>query len=188
MPCWTAEPAHPPTATELLRRHAHEGGEQELIGLLAEWERWSAELLESHISYPILCLYRSQHDNQSWLAALVCILDACSLLITTVDGSAARQSQLTFAMARHALIDLGHVFSLDKALAKNHEAYPDRLPPGTFSSLCEILGDLHMRLCGDATSMGRLKKIRMLYETAGAGSERLPEIASSALGSGAERD
>jgi hypothetical protein len=55
----------PPTATELLRRHAHEGGELELIALLAEWERWSAEILESHISYPLLCYYRSQHDNQS---------------------------------------------------------------------------------------------------------------------------
>ena len=43
--------------------------------LLAEWERWAAELLESHVSYPILCYYRSQHDNQSWLSALVAVLE-----------------------------------------------------------------------------------------------------------------
>ena len=97
----------PPTATELLRRHAYEGGEADLIALLAEWERWSAEILESHISYPLLCYYRSQHDNQSWLSALVAVLDACALLITTVEGPGARQAQLTFAMARHALVDLG---------------------------------------------------------------------------------
>jgi hypothetical protein len=60
----------PPTSTELLRRHAFPGGQEALVVLLAEWERWSAEVLESHVSYPILCFYRSQHDNQSWLSAL----------------------------------------------------------------------------------------------------------------------
>ena len=154
----------PPTATELLRRHAYEGGEAELISLLAEWERWSAEILESHISYPILCYYRSQHDNQSWLAALVAVLDACALLITTVEGAAARQSQLTFAMARHALVDLGHVFHVEERARCKEEEGLDRLPPEAFSGVCEILGDLGMRLCGDPATMERLTKIRMLYE------------------------
>jgi hypothetical protein len=154
----------PPTATELLRRHAYEGGEIELIALLAEWERWSAEILESHISYPLLCYYRSQHDNQSWLSALTAVLDACALLITTIDGPAARQSQLTFAMARHALIDLGHVFKIEKSAKQKEQAGLDRLPPAGFSNLCENLAGLHLRLCGDPASMERLAKIRMLYE------------------------
>ncbi len=154
----------PPTATELLRRHAYEGGGQELIELLAEWERWSAEILESHISYPLLCYYRSQHDNQSWLSALVAILDSCALLITTVEGPAARQAQLTFAMARHALIDLGHVFHVERSAEEREKIGLDRLPPEAFSNLCENLSGLHLRLCGDASSMQRLTAIRMLYE------------------------
>ena len=154
----------PPTATELLRRHAYQGGEAELIGLLAEWERWSAEILESHISYPILCYYRSQHDNQSWLSALVSVLDACALLITTVEGAAARQAQLTFAMARHALIDVGHVFHVERAAKEKELEGLDRLPSETFGAMCELLGDLHMRLCGDPESMRRLTAIRLLYE------------------------
>ncbi len=154
----------PPTATELLKRHAYEGGERELIVLLAEWERWSAEILESHISYPILCYYRSQHDNQSWLSALVAVLDTCSLLITTIEGPQARQAQLTFAMARHALIDLGHVFHVEE-LAKERELVGlDRLPAQAFSGLCMILGDLRVKLCGDPAAMERLTAIRMLYE------------------------
>ncbi len=154
----------PPTATELLRRHAYEGGEAELIALLAEWERWSAEILESHISYPLLCYYRSQHDNQSWLSALTAVLDTCALLITTVEGPSARQAQLTFAMARHALIDLGHVFSVeDKAKAKEIVGL-DRLPPEAFANLCENLTGLHLKLCGDDSSMKRLTAIRVLYE------------------------
>ncbi len=154
----------PPTATELLRRHGFEGGEEAMTDLLAEWERWSAEILESHISYPLLCYYRSQHDNQSWLSALVAMLDACALLISIVEGAQARQAQLTFAMARHALIDLGHVFSLEKKAQLLRESGADRLPPKEFSRLCEALGDTSLRMCGDAASGDRLRAMRVLYE------------------------
>ncbi len=156
----------PPTAAELLSRHGHEGGERDLARLLEEWERWSAEILETHISYPILCYYRSQHDNQSWLAALVAVLDACALLITTIEGPTARQAQLTFAMGRHALLDLGHVFYLEKVNEVLPEAVQEneRLPRETFNHLCAELGDMHMRLCGDPAAQQRLTAIRTLYE------------------------
>ena len=154
----------PPTAAELLRRHAYEGGEAELIALLAEWERWSAEILESHISYPLLCYYRSQHDNQSWLSALVAILDTCALLITTVEGPSARQAQLTFAMARHALIDLGHVFHQEQQAKEKEVVGLDRLPKAAFGDLCENLTGLHLKLCSDTASTARLTAIRTLYE------------------------
>jgi hypothetical protein len=153
----------PPTAAELLRRHGHDGGSTELVALLAEWERWAAELLESHISYPILCYYRSQHDNQSWLAALISILDACALVITTVEGEPVRQAQLTFAMARHALVDLGHVFHIKEQLAAA-PLLTDRLPDKAFYHLCGSLGEMHMRLCGDPSALRRLTAIRGLYE------------------------
>ncbi len=81
-----ARAGSPPTAAELLRRHSYEGGEQALALLLVEWERWSAELLESHISYPLLCYFRSQHSNQSWISALTAVLDTSALLIAGVRG------------------------------------------------------------------------------------------------------
>jgi hypothetical protein len=153
----------PPTATELLRRHGHEGGERDLATLLEEWERWSAEILETHISYPILCFYRSQHDNQSWLSGLVAVLDACALLITTIEGPVSRQAQLTFTMGRHALLDLGHVFHLEKA-GETLSVTADRLPPEMFNQLCGELGEMHLRLCGDPAARGRLTALRTLYE------------------------
>src|SRR5450432_90855 len=70
----------PPTAGELLLRHSYDGGRDALRDLLKDWERWSAELMESHLSYPVLAYFRSQHDNQSWIAALTAILDSCALL------------------------------------------------------------------------------------------------------------
>jgi hypothetical protein len=161
-----ARAGSPPTAMELLRRHGFEGGHQALSELLAEWERWSAEILETHISYSILCYYRSQHDNQSWLSALVAILDSCALLISIVEGTPARQAQLTFAIGRHVLIDLGHVFRLEKnaVWCQGHEAECDRLPPEAFAQLCDALGEITIRICGDPASAQRLHTIRALYE------------------------
>jgi hypothetical protein len=154
----------PPNAAELLRRHTFEGGLEALIALLAEWERWAAEILESHISYPILCYYRSQHDNQSWLSALVSILDTCALLISVIEGTPSRQAQLTFVMARHAIVDLGQVFGVQQRKAWKQQAEVDRLPSPDFYHLCEALGENSLRLCGDPAAAKRLTTIRALYE------------------------
>jgi Ion channel len=159
-----ARAGSPPNAAELLRRHSFEGGDEALTALLEEWERWSAEILESHISYPILCYYRSQHDSQSWLSALVAILDTCALLISVLEGASSRQAQLTFVMARHALIDIGQVFHVQEQEAWQRAASLDRLPAADFNRLCGALGENHMRLCGDPASAKRLHTIRALYE------------------------
>ncbi len=154
----------PPNAAELFRRHGFEGSEKALTTLLAEWERWSAEILESHVSYPILCYYRSQHDTQSWLSGLVSILDTCALLISVIEGTPSRQAQLTFVMARHALVDLGQVFHVQERKAWQRQTEVDRLPSKDFYHLCDALGENHVRLCGDPAAAKRLKTIRALYE------------------------
>jgi hypothetical protein len=159
-----ARAGSPPTAGELLRRHGFDGGEEAITLLLAEWERWAAELLESHVSYPLLCYYRSQHDNQSWLSALTAILDACSLLITSVRGTPVRQAQLTFAIARHALVDLVLVFNLKEKRVWEEQLKIDRLPSGEFRKLCGLLATTDIELCGDPASEERLRAIRGLYE------------------------
>ncbi len=154
-----ARAGSPPTAAELMRRHAYDGGETALALLLVEWERWSAELLESHISYPLLCYFRSQHNNQSWISALTAVLDASALLIAGVRGSEARQAQLTFAMARHALVDLAQIFSLDPI----NDA-PDRLPFERYLELHELLRVSGVKVCFDDHSNERLREMRALYE------------------------
>lgn len=154
-----ARAGSPPTASELLRRHSYEGAEQALSLLLVEWERWSAELLESHISYPLLCYFRSQHTNQSWISALTAILDTSALLIAGVRGHEARQAQLTFAMARHAMVDLAQIFSL----APLNQA-PDRLPPQKYDELYSLLCQSGVSVCRDGASFERLREMRALYE------------------------
>jgi len=159
-----ARAGSPPTAGELLLRHNFSGGHHALTLLLAEWEHWCAAMLETHISYPILCYYRSQHDNQSWLSALTTVLDTCALLITTIEGPSTRQAQLTFAIGRHTLVDLGHVFHLESVEQQYREAPPTRLRDEEFARLCEMLATAGFSLCGDLESHERLAAIRKLYE------------------------
>ena len=154
-----ARAGSPPTAAELMRRHSHQGAEQALSLLLVEWERWSAELLESHISYPLLCYFRSQHGNQSWLGALTAILDTSALLIAGVRGHEARQAQLTFAMARHAVVDLAQIFSLVPI-----KDMPDRLPVERYEQLYNLLCQSGVKVCRDGESYNRLCELRVLYE------------------------
>jgi hypothetical protein len=164
-----ARAGSPPASGELLSRHSFDGGHQALTALLAEWERWCAEMLETHISYPILCYYRSQHDNQSWLAGLTAVLDTCALLITTIDSASdgstcARQAQLTFAIGRHTLVDIGHVFHLEREEQQLRREAATRLGDEEFARLCDLLGKAGFSLCGDLAARNRLAAIRVLYE------------------------
>jgi len=154
-----ARAGSPPTASEMLNRHSYERGHEELRQLLHEWEHWSAELLEGHLSYPVLCYFRSQHDNQSWLAALTAILDTCALIMVGLEGACARQAELTFAMARHAIIDLALVFK-----ARPINPRPDRLPPGQLAKLRQLLTSKRQNLQkGDVVDQ-KLWELRLMYE------------------------
>ncbi len=154
-----ARAGSPPTAAELLRRHAFASGGDALTKLLEEWERWSAELLESHISYPLLCYFRSQHTNQSWLGGLCAVLDTCALMIASVQDMPGRQAQLTFAMARHAVVDLSQVFDLEPVNPDQ-----DRLPAGAFTQVHDLLCQAGTKVARDAESQLRLNEMRSLYE------------------------
>jgi hypothetical protein len=181
-----ARAGSPPTASELLRRHASDGGNDALVTLLAEWERWSAEMLESHISYPLLCYFRSQHDNQSWLSSVTAILDTCAVLLSIVDCSACRQARLTFAMARHTVVDLLLVFAMEPAKPAGMNPVPlakpgtpnvtsaqgiqedvsaaNRLPEPELVRLTEVLCKAGYRLRLEPERLALLRKLRWMYE------------------------
>lgn len=149
----------PPTAGELLRRHAYPGGGEALRQLFKDWELWAAELMESHLSYPVLAFFRSQHDNQSWIAALAAILDSCALVKVVVPDTCRRQAELTFAIARHAAVDLSQVFKTQPR-APRHE----RLAPEDLQRIREMLVE-HGQKPGNIEEMReRLAELRKMYE------------------------
>jgi hypothetical protein len=159
-----ARAGSPPSAVELLVRLAGRsddpGMDQSVLDeVLREWERWAAELLEAQISYPVLTFFRSQHSNQSWLAALTTMLDVTSLLLTGIEGVHPGQAKLTFAMARHAAVDLAQVVN-----AKYDSGSADRLPDPEFEQMRDALGRAGLRLRSDEYGREKLRKLRSMYE------------------------
>ncbi|MBC7807853.1 MAG: two pore domain potassium channel family protein [Akkermansiaceae bacterium] len=157
-----ARASSPPSAGELLRRYAGCmacGDVTDLPEFLRDWEKWSAELLESHLSYPVLMFYRSQHDRQSWLSALVTVLDTCAFIISSLPQGPVWQARLTFAMARHAVVDLTLVFG-----SKPDAPGMDRLPPERLAELHKIIGDAGTAFNENDEAVVRLNELRALYE------------------------
>jgi hypothetical protein len=159
-----ARAGSPPSAAELLVRLAGRsedpGVDQKTLDeVFREWERWAGELLESQISYPVLTFFRSQHSNQSWVGALTTMLDVSSLVMTGIEGVHPGQAKLTFAMARHAAVDLAQVVN-----AKYDSTALDRLPEADFTALRDALGTAGLRLRSDEYGREKLGKLRSMYE------------------------
>ena len=155
-----ARAGSPPTAAELLMRRCHDTDSTEaLLQYLTAWERWAAELLESHLSYPVLAYFRSQHDNQSWLAALTVMLDTSAFAISALQGPCARQAKLTFAIARHAVVDLALVFNQPPIKLRT-----SRLSPEAFALLRKTLAGEGLPIKEGEGVEQELMELRNLYE------------------------
>jgi Ion channel len=149
----------PPTASQILMRCRQSGREDVLNSFLTEWERWAAELLENCLSFPLLAYYRSQHDNQSWLAALTAILDTCALEICGHSDAGRYQARLTFAIARHAAVDISLVFRI-----KPIPPETNRLPSGELERLRSLFKSDGLVFPDGPATEARLAELRAMYE------------------------
>src|SRR5271157_2312181 len=154
-----ARAGSPPTAGTLLGRLARFSDLERLDQFLGEWEHWAAEVLESHISFPVLSYYRSQHDNQSWLAALTAILDTAALVIAGAKGADPYQAQLTFATARHTVVDLAQAYHVPPI-----DPDPDRLPEDQWRRLQGELRTAGVDLRDGEAVDRKLAELRGMYE------------------------
>jgi len=100
----------PPSGVSLLETYSQFGLEDDLPRLFGEWEKWAAEVLDSHLAYPILAYFRSSHDNESWISAIGAVLDAATLMVTTVADQPRGPAKMMLAMGRHLVEDLGRFF------------------------------------------------------------------------------
>jgi hypothetical protein len=148
----------PPAAAEVLRRLAGAGELNALDQFLRDWEYWCSELLESHISYPVVAFFRSQHQRQSWVSALAAVLDVSALVVAGIEGVPTWQAHVTFAIARHAAVDLTQV------LHARPDVTADRLPVEELEQLRRQLeaAGLHPERSRDADD--RLVELRRSYE------------------------
>ncbi|HVB73107.1 MAG TPA: potassium channel family protein, partial [Ktedonobacteraceae bacterium] len=154
-----ARAGSPPSATEMLRRQYRTQRIDELVQFMREWERWSAELLESHLSYPVLTYYRSQHQRQSWLAALTTVMDTCALLIIGFDDISTPTIRNTFAIARHAAVDLAQIYGTPPLTPKFN-----RLTTADFAHMHDSLAEVGLHLSHAESAEKRLSDLRRMYE------------------------
>lgn len=154
-----ARAGSPPSAAELLSRTGDDAAPAMLVSFLSNWERWAAEVLESHISFPVLAYYRSQHEHQSWLSSLTLALDVCALLLAGGTGMARSQARLTFAMARHTVVDLVQVLGIEP-----YDTGEDRLPLDQLQHVYRTVAEAHVALDQRDAVDARLRELRALYE------------------------
>ncbi len=158
----------PPTATTLLVRYAEGLRLDALDALLAEWELWAAELLESQLSYPMLAFYRSQQPDESWLAALTTTMDLCALILVGFRDVNTFQARVTFGTARLALMEMGRLFTPEEILPGANPVSPPRLSPPEFRRLHQTLLDAGLDFSfAAATTSSVATDIGPLGETGG---------------------
>ncbi len=150
----------PPTAVALLCRHAEADGLPKLDELLRDWEFWSAELLESHLSYPMLAYYRSQHDNQSWLAAIVAVMDCCALILVGGTELAPLQARMTFSMTRQVVVELARSFRIQPSRYDGG----DRLTPDAFARMRAEFEGAGLTWDAEPDAEQTLRALRSTYE------------------------
>ena len=150
----------PPTATTMLCRHAESDGLEKLDELLRAWEIWGAELLESHLSYPMLAYYRSQHHDQSWLGALAAIMDTCTLILVGVEDIKPLQARMTFAMARQVTVELVH----SVGFASTAPVASNRLSHDEFTQMLAAFSEAGLTWNGGENSEELLAAVRATYE------------------------
>ena len=154
-----ARAGSPASAAEILRRN-HAGKHiEELRMILHDWELWCADILETHLSYPVLAYYRSQHDQQSWLEALTTILDTCALILAGIEGMPTEPARFAFAIARHAVVDLAQVFNMPPITTG-----VNRLPPAEFARLRGVLAESGILLNEELATEQKLAELRATYE------------------------
>ena len=99
----------PPSAVVLLEALARMDLVARLPEFFGDWERWAAEVLDSHVAYPLLGFFRSSHDNLSWVSALGTVLDTASLVLTTIMDVPRGQAELVKGVGSHLVEDISNL-------------------------------------------------------------------------------
>jgi hypothetical protein len=103
MPAW---------GPEILARHQSVGLLRTLRAFYTDWERWTADVAESHTTYPILVTFRSPHALRSWITSLLAVLDAAALQHALQAEEAPSQARLCLRMGFTALRDIADVLGI----------------------------------------------------------------------------
>jgi hypothetical protein len=148
----------PSSAAEFLGRQAL--APSLIMSRLVEFEAWCSEVLESTLSYPVLAYFRSHHNNESWLDAVATMLDSCAVLsVTATSPELRRQAELTFAIARHTVVDIASIFETPPK-----ECSTPRLTEEAWKHISGRLSSYPESFAIVADTRSRLDSLRDMYE------------------------
>ena len=102
----------PPSGVTLLETYALARILDDLPRVFESWQAWAAEVLDSHLAYPMLAYFRSSHDNDSWISSLGAVMDAATLVLTTIEDGPKGWAKLSLAVGGHCIEDLVQYFRL----------------------------------------------------------------------------
>jgi hypothetical protein len=145
----------PSSAVALLETYAQLDLRGRLPALFGVWERWAVEVLDSHVAYPLLGFFRSSHDNASWISALGTVLDAASLVLTTIVAVPRGEAKLFKRIGTHLVED---IYNLGF-----HVGEPTALDRSSFEAACTRLTAAGYRLEAPDVAWPRFEAARATY-------------------------
>ncbi len=131
----------PAWGPELLIRHQLVAGIHNLPSLFAEWERWAADVAESHTSYPSLLHLRSPRSRNSWIVSLVAVMDAAAIYQAVDPHGAPIEARMCVRMGFTCLRDIAQV----RGIPFDPDPSPDdpiTLPREEFTAAYERLASI----------------------------------------------
>lgn len=147
----------PPSGVDLLAIAGYTQTIGDLEAILLEAQRWVARVMESHLAYPALAFFRSSHDYQSWVGTLGTLLDAATLMMTTIEGGRDGEARIFYNLSRHAAHDLTRHFGVTS------ESDSAGLERGEFENACDRLVHAGYLLHDRTVAWERFSKMRATY-------------------------
>ncbi|HEY6469240.1 MAG TPA: hypothetical protein VI434_05690 [Candidatus Dormibacteraeota bacterium] len=100
----------PASGLQLLETCAKDDLAPQLAVTFDEWRVWSVDVLETHLTYPLLFFFRSSHDNEAWANSFGAVMDAAVLVISTIDGGPVGHARLLHKVGSHLVADMRHYY------------------------------------------------------------------------------
>jgi hypothetical protein len=139
----------PPTAAAMLIRFSTIEGWDRLTESWRTWEAWFVDVTETHTSLPALVFFRSPHWEHSWVTASGAVLDAASLVASTVDRPRSPDAELCIRAGYIALRRIADFFGVPHPGDPHWPAEPISIHRSEFDEACKRLADAGVPLKAD---------------------------------------